>query len=365
MFRRSTFNQFIGNWDVSKVTDMAGMFEQAQHFNQPLDEWDVSEVTNMNQMFEHAEAFDQPINSWNVARVKSMFGMFRDATAFNQPLDEWDTSSVENMNEMFAGASRFNQPIGAWNVSAVVAMRRMFFGAFAFDQPIGKWDVSSVTTMEDMFRGALRFNQPLDKWEVSNVTNMGWMFEGAYSFDQNLGDWNIQRVESFRGFLGLINNKVALSTAMYESLLIGWSNQQPQSGMILDGGLSQFSGGGATARQYLIDTYGWFIRDGGLDPTAVTTEVPIATFSFNLGHPYPNPAATATTIAYTLPEGASQAMLTVFDVLGRPVYTVTERQVMPGRHEGVLPTATLPSGTYFVRLTAGKQTQTRTLVVAR
>ena len=32
----------INNWDVSKVTRMSYMFEDAESFNQPLNKWDVS-----------------------------------------------------------------------------------------------------------------------------------------------------------------------------------------------------------------------------------------------------------------------------------------------------------------------------------
>ena len=41
----------INNWDVSKVTDMEGMFDGARSFNQPLNKWNVSKVTNMEDMF--------------------------------------------------------------------------------------------------------------------------------------------------------------------------------------------------------------------------------------------------------------------------------------------------------------------------
>ena len=37
----------IGNWDVSRVTNMGGMFQGAKSFNQPLNKWNVSKVTNM------------------------------------------------------------------------------------------------------------------------------------------------------------------------------------------------------------------------------------------------------------------------------------------------------------------------------
>ncbi len=38
------FNQDIGNWNVSNVTDMRSMFKGAKAFNQDLNSWDVSKV---------------------------------------------------------------------------------------------------------------------------------------------------------------------------------------------------------------------------------------------------------------------------------------------------------------------------------
>ena len=45
------FNQPIGDWDVSNVTDMSYMFYGHQSFNQPIGDWDVSNVTDMYTMF--------------------------------------------------------------------------------------------------------------------------------------------------------------------------------------------------------------------------------------------------------------------------------------------------------------------------
>ena len=76
----------ISNWDVSNVTNMGGMFLNAESFNQPLNNWNVSKVDDMRGMFHRARSFNQPLNNWNVSNVEDMEGMFQNAISFNQPL---------------------------------------------------------------------------------------------------------------------------------------------------------------------------------------------------------------------------------------------------------------------------------------
>ena len=190
----SEFNQPIGNWDVSNVTDMGFMFFNSA-FNQPIGNWDTSSVTDMRYMFNNS-AFNQPIGNWDVSNVTDMGDMFY-LSAFNQPIGDWDVSSVTEMISMFRSASSFNQPIGDWDTSNVTDMTGMF-AASPFNQPIGNWDVSNVNDMGDMFYNS-PFNQPIGNWDVSNVTDMTAMFRSASSFNQPIGNWDVSSVTDMTG----------------------------------------------------------------------------------------------------------------------------------------------------------------------
>jgi len=91
----------ISKWNVSCVTNMRGLFEDAHGFNEDISAWDTSNVFDMDNMFLNAEAFDQPIGGWDVSKVQSMEHMFLSATAFNQPIGGWDVSKVDSMDGMF------------------------------------------------------------------------------------------------------------------------------------------------------------------------------------------------------------------------------------------------------------------------
>ena len=70
-------------------------------------------------MFNSADSFNQPIGDWNVSNVVLMSGMFEEASSFNQPIGNWDVSNLNEMemDALFYKASLFNQDLTAWCVS--------------------------------------------------------------------------------------------------------------------------------------------------------------------------------------------------------------------------------------------------------
>ncbi|WP_422105424.1 BspA family leucine-rich repeat surface protein [Winogradskyella sp.] len=269
-FGTTNFNQDLNNWNVSAVENMAFMFASATNFNQDISSWNVSSVTTMRSMFFQASNFNQNINNWNVSSVQNMSEMFSEMSNYNQPLDAWNVSSVTDMEDMFSDATNFNQPLNTWNVANVEKMNKMFLRAENFNQPLDNWIVSSVENMELMFSLATSFNQDLSNWDVSNTASMQRMFAHATNFDQDLGAWDIS---SLTGFNTMFTN-AGVSTTNYDATLIGWATldtgeTQIPTGITFNGGSSQYCLS-EDKRQELIDSYGWSITDGGLDPSCPT-----------------------------------------------------------------------------------------------
>jgi surface protein len=262
----NSFNQDIGSWDVSSVTDMSNMFygfsltNSVSAFNQDIGNWDVSNVTDICGMFRDATAFNQDIGGWDVSSVTDMGYMFRNAANFNKFIGNWDVSNVTDMRQMFYFSTAFNQDIGSWDVSNVTSMFWMFNNATSFNRDIGNWDVSNVTDMNGIFSVATAFNQDLGSWDVGNVTSMAWMFDNATSFNQDIGGWNVSNVTTMNDMF----TNVILSVENYDSLLIGWAAQTLKPNVVFDGGNSKFSCAALAAHGVMTHApNNWVITDGG------------------------------------------------------------------------------------------------------
>lgn len=165
----NSFNQDIGGWDVSRVTDMNYMLSGCILFDQALNNWDVSNVVNFSGMFLSCRDFDKRLNGWDMSSAVDISNMFTNCANFNGDIGSWNTSNVTNMVGLFSECPKFNRDISNWDTSKVYNMLGMFSWTNSFNQPIGKWDVSNVIYMAAMFRAAVAFNQDLSVWCVPNI----------------------------------------------------------------------------------------------------------------------------------------------------------------------------------------------------
>ncbi len=85
---------------------------------------------------------------------------------------------------------------------------------------------------------------------------------------------------------------------------------------------------------------------------------------------FPNPASTRIEFGYTVPQGAGQIRLSIFDMMGREVTTLVDAPTTAGRHSVEIDLngsalGPLPNGTYYCRATAGESTGTARFVLMR
>jgi surface protein len=111
----STLRSMIDNGDdvtrvcTSRIISMSRYFYNDSYFNQPIGNWDVSNVTDMANMF-HNTAFNQPIGNWDVSNVTNMTNMLRNNSAFNQDLSNWDVENVTSCSNFESGYEIWTQP---------------------------------------------------------------------------------------------------------------------------------------------------------------------------------------------------------------------------------------------------------------
>ena len=90
----------------------------------------------------------------------------------------------------------------------------------------------------------------------------------------------------------------------------------------------------------------------------------ISPASFNLSQNYPNPFNPATKITYSIPNEL-QVNLKIYDVMGREVAVLVNGRQQAGTYEVNFNAASLASGTYFYKLTAGDFVSVKKMILLK
>ncbi len=118
--------------------------------------------------------------------------------------------------------------------------------------------------------------------------------------------------------------------------------------------------GNEAAHVWLFDLVG----HTGIEPGPPREPAPRKPYAFALEQARPNPCRGDARIAFTLAE-AGAATIELYDILGRKVRTLLQRQLTEGAHDVDVGLAGLAPGVYIYRLQAGVDAAARRLVVVR
>ncbi|MGA9291566.1 MAG: family 16 glycosylhydrolase [Ignavibacteriaceae bacterium] len=87
-------------------------------------------------------------------------------------------------------------------------------------------------------------------------------------------------------------------------------------------------------------------------------------YSFSLNQNYPNPFNPVTTISYSIPEN-SLVKLVVYNILGEPVKTLVNKEQSVGNYQNKFDAADLSSGVYLYKLTVGKYSFMKKMILLK
>jgi hypothetical protein len=91
---------------------------------------------------------------------------------------------------------------------------------------------------------------------------------------------------------------------------------------------------------------------------------PVIADSYELLQNFPNPFNPSTTIRFSIPQ-SGQTELAVFDLIGRRISTLIERELHAGSYTARFETEGLSAGIYFYRLVSGSYTSTKKMTVLK
>jgi len=109
----------------------------------------------------------------------------------------------------------------------------------------------------------------------------------------------------------------------------------------------------------------------GFDVTPLVGDGSINPNEFVLFQNYPNPFNPSTTIKYSIPlvgtsRGVSpHVILKIFDILGREVVTLVNKEQSAGNYEIQFDASELTSGSYFYRITSGEFSESKKMILLR
>ena len=207
----------IGDFDTSKVTNMAGMFYGCNSLTElDVSGFDTSNVTNMAFMFGNAYSLTElDLSGFDTSKVIDMSGMFVSCFSLAElDVSGFDTSNVTNMAFMFdmvEGPIEGEHIYGLenFNTSKVRDMSYMFRNRNLLTElDLSNFDTINVENMRCMFGYCINLTElDVSSFDTSNVYDMSFMFSWCEELTElDLSNFNTTNAEDMSSMFRYCTN---------------------------------------------------------------------------------------------------------------------------------------------------------------
>lgn len=233
----------VSTWDTSSGTNFSSMFASCPSLlTVDISNFTMLSVANAQSMFQSCTSLTTitlPSTGYNTTDGYRIFFNCRDLTTINN-LGSADFSNASRMTESFAQCGLVTCDLSGKAFTNSDDFWRMFNDC----NDLTSVNMTGVTMGETGIRWQLMFNSCENLTEVTG-----------------LGNVDITGVDDMGNMFSSSNS---LTTAFYDSVLIGWEAQAEPNNINVHFGDAQYSAGApATARSVLTGTSNWTITDGG------------------------------------------------------------------------------------------------------
>lgn len=289
-------------WRTQSCTAMNGMFAGCTNLLSTLDLtpnknnipaiWDTSKVTNMRNMFNSCYTFQGiGINLWNTRSLQNTEYMLTN-TAFNSNLGSWNIGSIQTMAHMLdycsMSADNYSQTLIGWNTPDPInwySVQIAYQSGNTTPFFTGYFSVNPNTNLVLSFYNAANLS--------TNILNLDGSYGADYIFQNNnfQNGTNITSIPALDASYSAVEwqlsyfppNTTYVQSLAYKTADQVWHDITPYGtvisftfasiapppvpvppvlpiGVVLGAALIQYLPSAATARDNLINTYGWTIE---------------------------------------------------------------------------------------------------------
>ena len=148
-----------------------------------------------------------------------------------------------------------------------------------------------------------------------------------------------------------------ISSDSWQDIISNHDSSDAFSVCLYNNTIYRFGGGGWGPTKNIVQC-------ANLTITTVKENTNIISSNFALHQNYPNPFNSKTTIEFEIPEKA-HVNLTIYDILGREIETLVDKELEPGKYKFNFDANNLPSGIYLYTLKTPKFTKTNKMILIK